>query len=89
MNKIIVAGLLAASMVVAGSGAASASTIKDCVATKAHTQLSTGQAALVAAYGDNKINVLSVIRDQGLDLSDIVKVNFFVWSAGTACVLGE
>ncbi len=89
MKKIIVAGLLAASMVFASSGVASAGTIKDCVATKAHTQLSAGQAALVDAYGDNKINVLSVIRDKGLGLSDIARVNFFVWSAGTACVLGK
>ncbi len=89
MKKIIVAGLLAASMVFAGSGAASAGNLKDCVAAKAGAQLSEGQAALFAAYHDTKINALSVIREQGLDLADLIKVHGFMWSAGTACVLGS
>ncbi len=89
MKKIFVTALLASSMVFAGSGVASAGTVKDCVAKKAAVQLSHGQADLVAAYGDNKINALDVIRQQNLDLADIVKVNVFVWSAGTACVLGR
>jgi len=88
VKKIIVTGLLALGMVFAGSGLASAGTLNDCIAGKAGTQLSQGQAALVAAYGDNKINVLAVVRKQDLDLADIVKVNVFMWSAGTACVLG-
>ncbi len=89
MKKIIVAGLLAASMGFAGAGAASAANLKDCVAEKAGAQLSEGQAALFAAYTDTKINALSVIREQGLDLADIIKLNSFMWSAGTTCALGR
>jgi len=89
MKKIIVAGLLATSMVFAGAGAASAGNLKDCMADKAGAQLSEGQAALFAAYSDTKFNALSVIREQGLDLADIIKVNGFMWSAGTTCALGR
>jgi len=89
MRKIIVAGLLAAGMVFAGVGAASAGNLKDCVTEKAGAQLSEGQVALFAAYSDGKFNTLSVIREQGLDLADIIKVHGFMWSAGTTCALGR
>lgn len=89
MKKILVAGLLASSMVVAGAGSAFAGNLHDCVVEKANAQLSEGQAALVASYGDSEINSLAVIRENGLNLVDIARVQGFMWAAGTSCALGK
>ncbi len=89
MKKILITGLLASSMVFSGAGSAFAGNVADCVVEKANAQLSEGQAALVAAYGDNEINSLAVIRENGLNLADIARVHGFMWAAGTSCALGK
>ncbi|GEM_PF-7078495 len=89
MKKIVIAGFVAAGMMIAGTGSAFAGNIRDCVVEKANDQLTEGQAALVAAHGDGEINALSVARENGLDLADIAKVHGFMWAAGTSCALGN
>lgn len=89
MKKIVIAGLVVVGMSIAGSSAAYAGNIRDCVVEKAGEQLTEGQAALVAAHGDGEMNAVSVARDNGLNLADIARVHGFIWAAGTSCALSK
>jgi len=89
MNKILVMSLLSAGLMVATSGSALAGSLRDCVIEKGAMELSEGQMALLKAHGDMEINILSTVKDHGLDVPDGVAVHHLMWSAGIACALGK
>lgn len=88
MKKTLFTGLLAASMLVLASGAATAGELRECVIEKAAMDLTEGQMALLEAHGDGEINILSTARDNDLTPLDAAKVHAVMWFAGASCVLG-
>ncbi len=88
MKKIVLGTMLAVGMIAAGTGAASAQNLRQCVIEKAAGQLTDTQMALLKAHGDGKINILSTARDNHATLRDAARVHAFMFSAGVACALG-